>query len=142
MRQSTFAVLSLLLLGPSLIAAAPRVESYNPDYSLHLHTDTSRSWQQRVDALLRRIWGSQEKQNRLGGDGDDTDASSDPLAPKLLAAYGDDMVLRFNISTTEEASALAEAANNLFLDVWEFNEDWVDIRISKQVVSLDTMASC
>lgn len=42
--------------------------------------------------------------------------------------------MRFNIGSAEEASALAEAVNVLFLDVWEFNSDWVDIRLSKDVV--------
>lgn len=42
--------------------------------------------------------------------------------------------MRFNISSADEASALAEASDILFLDVWEFNENWVDIRIAKDVV--------
>ena len=54
---------------------------------------------------------------------------------KLLARYGEDIVMRFNISSADEASALAEASDILFLDVWEFNENWVDIRIAKDVVS-------
>jgi extracellular matrix protein 14 len=44
-------------------------------------------------------------------------------------------VLRFTIRSAEEAKALAEAADILFLDVWEFNEDWADIRVAKDVVS-------
>ncbi|KAL8707876.1 MAG: hypothetical protein Q9220_007160 [cf. Caloplaca sp. 1 TL-2023] len=48
--------------------------------------------------------------------------------------YGGDLVLRFDIDTPEEAAALAEAVNVLFLDVWEFNPNWVDIRLSKDVV--------
>jgi extracellular matrix protein 14 len=148
MRQSASAVLGLLLLGPSLITAAPHAESapspytYSHDSSAYYHNRTPRPWRRLSDAIIRRIWGLPEKQKGFGGDSGDTDVSRELPAPKLLAAYGDDMVLRFNISTTEEASALAEAADILFLDVWEFNEDWVDIRISKDVVSLDTIASC
>jgi extracellular matrix protein 14 len=41
-------------------------------------------------------------------------------------------VLRFKISTTDEAIALAEAA--AALDVWAFSEDWADVRIAKQDV--------
>jgi hypothetical protein len=48
--------------------------------------------------------------------------------------YGGDMVVRFNVSTSKEAEALAEASDTLFLDVWEFNEDWVDIHLAKDVV--------
>jgi extracellular matrix protein 14 len=44
-------------------------------------------------------------------------------------------VLRFKIRTAEEAKALAEASDILFLDVWEFNDDWADIRVAKDVVS-------
>ncbi|KAL8731436.1 MAG: hypothetical protein Q9166_003411 [cf. Caloplaca sp. 2 TL-2023] len=52
----------------------------------------------------------------------------------LLATYRGDVVLRFNLSSPEDAAALSEAINVLFLDVWEFNADWVDIRLSKDVV--------
>ncbi|KAI9873782.1 MAG: putative metallocarboxypeptidase ecm14, partial [Watsoniomyces obsoletus] len=34
----------------------------------------------------------------------------------------------------EEIKALAEAADILYLDVWEVAEEWVDIRIAKDVV--------
>lgn len=46
------------------------------------------------------------------------------------------MVLRFNITNEHEAAALAEASNALYLDVWEFSENWVDIRLAKDVVRL------
>ncbi|KAL8870744.1 MAG: hypothetical protein Q9174_003281 [Haloplaca sp. 1 TL-2023] len=52
----------------------------------------------------------------------------------LLARYGGDVVLRFSVKTEEEVAALADAVNVLFLDVWESNADWVDIRLSKDVV--------
>lgn len=55
----------------------------------------------------------------------------------FLARYGGDIVLRFNISTLEEAEAFREAVNVLFLDVWEFTMQWVDVRLSKDVVGLD-----
>lgn len=56
--------------------------------------------------------------------------------PSLLARYGGDMVLRFKISSREEAESLANGIDTLMLDVWEFTTDWVDIRLSKDVVSL------
>lgn len=43
-------------------------------------------------------------------------------------------MLRFKIDSAEEATALSDAINVLFLDVWEFNSEWVDIRLSKDVV--------
>ena len=57
-----------------------------------------------------------------------------------MARYGGDLVLRFEINSIEEAKALAEAINVLFLDVWEFTTEWVDIRLSKDVVSNDYSA--
>ncbi|KAI9768137.1 MAG: putative metallocarboxypeptidase ecm14 [Candelina submexicana] len=54
--------------------------------------------------------------------------------PALLARYGGDVVLRFNISTAEEAEALAEATITLFLDVWESTAEWADIRLAKDMV--------
>ncbi|CAK3999261.1 metallocarboxypeptidase ECM14 [Lecanosticta acicola] len=50
--------------------------------------------------------------------------------------YTGDLVLRFNISTQDEAASLAEAADTLLLDVWEFAQNWVDIRLSKESVPL------
>jgi extracellular matrix protein 14 len=35
-----------------------------------------------------------------------------------------------------EAAALAEAVTVLMLDVWEFTAEWVDVRLSKDVVRL------
>jgi extracellular matrix protein 14 len=57
------------------------------------------------------------------------------LPAKLLAKYGDDTVLRFNLTTPQEEKALAEAADTLFLDIWEFTNNWADIRLRKDDVS-------
>ncbi|OAF57115.1 Putative metallocarboxypeptidase ecm14 [Pseudogymnoascus destructans] len=56
------------------------------------------------------------------------------LPATLLAKYGGDVVLRFNITTLEEEAALAEAADTLFLDVWEFTNNWADIRLAEDDV--------
>jgi extracellular matrix protein 14 len=44
------------------------------------------------------------------------------------------VVLRFNLSTPHEEHALAEAADTLFLDVWEFTSNWADIRLREDDV--------
>lgn len=54
--------------------------------------------------------------------------------PHAFAGYGGDIVLRFNISTPEEAAYMAEAIDNQLLDVWEFSHEWVDIRMAKEEV--------
>ena len=56
------------------------------------------------------------------------------MPAKLLAKYGGDVVLRFNLTTPEDERALAEAADTLFLDVWEFTNNWADIRLRKDDV--------
>lgn len=60
----------------------------------------------------------------------------EPPASNTWAQYGSDLVLRFNISTAVESRSLAEAADTLLLDVWEFAENWVDIRMDKDTVPL------
>jgi extracellular matrix protein 14 len=56
------------------------------------------------------------------------------LPAHTLARYGGDVLLRFNISTSDEARSLAEASDTLLLDVWEFANDWVDIRLAQELV--------
>jgi extracellular matrix protein 14 len=56
------------------------------------------------------------------------------LPTSLLAKYGGDVVLRFNISTPYEEQALEEVADDLFLDVWEFTNNWADIRLREDDV--------
>ena len=40
----------------------------------------------------------------------------------------------------DEAKALSQAIHVLFLDIWEFTTHWVDIRLSKDVVSSEGRA--
>lgn len=56
------------------------------------------------------------------------------LPATLLAKYGGDKVLRFNLTTPAEEQALAEAAEILFLDVWEFTSNWADIHLREDDV--------
>ena len=43
-------------------------------------------------------------------------------------------MLRFKINSEEEAKALADVSDILYLDVWESTNKWVDIRLAKDVV--------
>lgn len=56
-------------------------------------------------------------------------------ATTVHGRYGDEIVLRFNVTNPEEEAALSRAALQLLLDVWSFNSDYVDIRIHKDYVS-------
>ena len=58
----------------------------------------------------------------------------DAAPTNFRARYGGDIVLRFNISSDNEVRSLAEAADMLYLDVWESSDQWVDIRMSKEIV--------
>ncbi|KAH6603342.1 hypothetical protein Trco_008117 [Trichoderma cornu-damae] len=49
--------------------------------------------------------------------------------------YANELVLRFNVTTAVEEAALAEAAARLFLDVWAFTSDFVDIRLHADEVA-------
>ena len=84
------------------------------------------------DSLIRKIWGVPEQS--CGKKGPESRSRTSP-PPSLLSRYGGDVVLRFEIQSAEEAAALADAVDVLFLDVWEFTTEWADIRLSKDVVS-------
>ncbi|KAK0659505.1 putative metallocarboxypeptidase ECM14 [Lasiodiplodia hormozganensis] len=136
MRVHVFEQAALLFLcAPALTAAGP--SRFDQCCTSPLNQPDSRpSWRKLSDRVLTVLWGPPNTPSAHGAAGLDANARGGRVAPpgKLLARYGDDMVLRFNVSTEYEARKLADAANTLFLDVWEFNENWVDIRVAKDVV--------
>jgi extracellular matrix protein 14 len=88
------------------------------------------------DTAIEKVFGVPPKSTQSQGDGSSplSRPSSSKLPATLLAKYGGDVVLRFNISTSEEEAALSEAADTLFLDVWEFTDNWADIRLREDDV--------
>lgn len=62
-------------------------------------------------------------------------AAQSPVLNQLRAQYSNQLVLRFNVSTAEEEGALAEAVGRLFLDVWAFTEEYVDVRLHHDEVA-------
>ena len=100
----------------------------HPPFELH-----SRSWLLRArDSVIRSIWQIPPEKDSTDANGKICSKHSAPAT--LQTRYGGDLVLRFDIKTEEEAKALAEAVNVLFLDVWESTTNWVDVRLSKDVV--------
>ncbi|KAI7311313.1 hypothetical protein KC315_g12354 [Hortaea werneckii] len=133
MRLSCAALLALPATFLSTLAVAVPSPAY-PDQHPFLQSPSTpeRSrWRRLSGKLIDTVWG-------LTHDGHSPAASmakADAQAPPhTFARYGGDVVLRFNISTPDEAKSLADAADTLLLDVWEFTQDWVDIRLAKDIV--------
>jgi extracellular matrix protein 14 len=134
MRQLSAAVVSILLLSPTPIAAVPPTADFERAASTNVGSHPTTSWRTYCYNVMAKWWKKPQREPSLEHLLQQH-VEDDETSRKLIARYGEELVLRFNISTSEEAAALAEASNVLFLDVWEFNEDWVDIRVGKNTVS-------
>ena len=99
----------------------------------HPQAQTSPSlWLRFRDSVIESIWGIPKRSNSADGN---KPPPLKPTAPSSLRArYGDDVVLRFSIKDEKDVEALIEASNILFLDVWSSTNEWVDIRLAKDVV--------
>jgi extracellular matrix protein 14 len=64
-----------------------------------------------------------------------TDRTPIASLESLRTRYANELVIRFNVTTTDEEAALADAASRLFLDVWAFTDDYVDVRLHVDEVS-------
>lgn len=60
--------------------------------------------------------------------------NSRPVA-SVQSRYRNDVVIRFNVSHSDEETALANAAQQMFLDVWTFTPEYVDVRLDRDDVS-------
>ena len=90
------------------------------------------------DTAVEKLFGLPPKEVQPGYNKHSPHPSPSQLPSTLLAKYGGDVVLRFNLSTPSEEQALAEAADTLFLDVWEFTSNWADIRLREDDVCQTT----
>ncbi|KAI9890828.1 MAG: putative metallocarboxypeptidase ecm14 [Vezdaea aestivalis] len=114
---------------------APRFPTSNNP--LRISGTYRRPWTRLRDSVIEYVFGIPPKEQPVYRPEGARKANAGPArAPpsNLRARYGGDVVLRFNISNYDEAKSLAEATDVLFLDVWEFNDEWVDIRLSKDVL--------
>lgn len=98
-------------------------------------------WRWIRDTIVRTVWKVPEY-HQLPPTLKDPISRLPKVPSNVQARYGDQMVLRFELRSADDAAALAEAANTLMLDVWEFNEEWVDIRLAEDVVSTIVLIKC
>lgn len=91
-----------------------------PDYSSHAYPFLR--WLR--DSVVEVIFGKPS-----------TRAKSSRPDAVLQSLYRNDVVIRFNVTASEEESALATAAQQMFLDVWAFTPEYVDVRINKDDVA-------
>lgn len=134
MRPPFLAVLPLLALSPFPVTAAPRQEIHRVDTTNLVHEE-SWSWRTVANDIVRRIWPVAQVERSFEAEWEEIDAAVSADEKRVSAEYGGEMVVRFRIKTPEEAQALATASQRLFLDVWEMNDDWVDILLTEKVVS-------
>lgn len=90
------------------------------------------------DRVIRLLWNAGGHDPPNSASVKSSTANSGPPT-SLLARFGEDVILRFSIQSEAEAAALTDAVMVLFLDVWEFTTEWVDIRLSKRLVCLGPM---
>ncbi|RDL38176.1 putative metallocarboxypeptidase ecm14 [Venustampulla echinocandica] len=130
----------LLCLCPGIKAfAVPWASNHNPQPAEQEHKPSTvfpqLTWLR--DTAIEKVFGLPPKATQKKGCHKSSlvsGLSTSQLPATLLTKYGGDVVLRFNLTTPAEETALAEAADTLFLDVWEFTGNWADIRLRKDDV--------
>lgn len=58
-----------------------------------------------------------------------------PVERNIWAAYGGEVVVRFNITDPFEEAAISDAVERLFKDVWSYGPNYVDIRMHRDDVA-------
>ncbi|RVX71973.1 hypothetical protein B0A52_04571 [Exophiala mesophila] len=124
----------LSLVSPSICISLPTPDStevsHHPRCAPHFSDDRPVGLFRRLrNTVIEKIWSLPPK-------------SSHPPSSILLSnapqhfrtRYGNDVVLRFRIRSADEAKTLADAAAILLLDVWEGTDEWVDIRVAKDML--------
>jgi len=130
MRELNVAFALLALCASNSLAAVP-----------HRYTAQSlpTPWRRFTNSIVSKIWRHPASEPSIEPGIRDRIGGAQPRAGRNALRYGQDIVLRFNVSTATEARAIAEATEDLFLDVWEFNDNYVDIRLAKEVVILNLL---
>ncbi|KAK4460214.1 putative metallocarboxypeptidase ecm14 [Cladorrhinum samala] len=119
-------VLALALTLPTTEAAAgpePRYDGGRTDCARHgqVHVFPLLRWLR--DTAVEAVFGKSSMKTK---DTKSTQSDSD-----VHTRYLNDIVVRFNVTNSAEEAALAKATKQMFLDVWAFTPEYVDIRIYK-----------
>lgn len=117
MKLNTHAILAFLALAN--LATAIDITGRGHDVSRHSHGRLFPILTNLRDRTIEFIFGRHPTK----------DASTHPVLNDLRAQYANEVVLRFEVATEQEETALSDAASRLFLDVWAFTDDFVDIRL-------------
>ena len=126
-------VLSLSLSSPTEPSTLLEHSVLSSQPYIHYSRSAPTPWARLRNSIIERIWGPPPCHR----DADHSDKATGQRRPAhLRSRYGDEVVLRFRLNNVEEADALFEATETLYLDVWEWTTDWVDIRLSKDVLPL------
>jgi extracellular matrix protein 14 len=124
MRHLHAAFIALVAACPALISALPSsAAGHQPA-----------PWRRLSNRIISTIWRASDNDIPVDARIHPTTGARTRHSSPLAARYGQDIVLRFSINTAEEANAIAEAAEDLYLDIWGFCDGWVDIRLAKDVV--------
>lgn len=125
------------LLVPALDAASIWSSAGRPAHLEHVQAahqspyTSLRAWLKATHELIRP--GHAEGKRRLDSEGERAIAH---LPADILKRYGADQVLRFETETDAQRESVAKASETLFLDVWGYTQDWVDIRLSKDSIDI------
>jgi extracellular matrix protein 14 len=115
---------ALALTLPTVSAAGIQQSHYERDARAEPPGHIFPLWKWLRDSAVEVVFG--KPSTRPNG-------STPPAA--LQARYRNDVVVRFNVTNSEEEGALARATEQMFLDVWAFTPDFVDVRLDKDDVS-------